>query len=156
MALLLFLGARPSDTAQFGRQHVRGETLYFVPAKTSYVRKELSPKPILPVLREIIDASPCGDLTFLVSQYGRPFSAKGFGNKMRQWCDEAGLPQCSAHGLRKAGATIAAENGATVHQLMALYDWSTTRQAEAYTRAASRRKLTTAVLPLLNGIVTGT
>lgn len=35
------------------------------------------------------------------------------GNKMREWCDEAGLPQCSAHGLRKAGAAIAAERGAT-------------------------------------------
>jgi hypothetical protein len=33
--------------------------------------------------------------------------------------DEAGLPKCSAHGLRKAGATITAENGATDRQLMA-------------------------------------
>jgi hypothetical protein len=41
----------------------------------------------------------------------------------------------TAHGLRKAGATIAAENGATVHQLMAIYDWSTPNQAEVYTRA---------------------
>lgn len=37
----------------------------------------------------------------------------GLGNKMRQWCDQAELPHCRAHGIRKAGATIAAENGAT-------------------------------------------
>nr|WP_300975481.1 tyrosine-type recombinase/integrase [Sphingomonas sp. LHG3406-1] len=38
----------------------------------------------------------------MLNELGRPFSRKGFGNKFRQWCDEAGLPHCSAHGLRKA------------------------------------------------------
>jgi hypothetical protein len=52
-----------------------------------------------------------GDLTFLVTKHGKPFTANGFGNWFRDRCDEARLPQCSAHGLRKAGATIAAENG---------------------------------------------
>jgi hypothetical protein len=40
---------------------------------------------------------------------------------MREWCNQAGLPHCSAHGLGKAGATLAAENGATLHQIMAIY-----------------------------------
>jgi hypothetical protein len=31
---------------------------------------------------------------------------------------------CTAHGLRKAGATIAANNGATAHQLMAATAWA--------------------------------
>ena len=35
-----------------------------------------------------------------------------FGNKFREWCDEAGLRHCSAHGLRKAAATRLAEHGA--------------------------------------------
>lgn len=67
--------------------------------------------PILPALQTVIDASPCGDLTFLVNDFGKPFTDAGFGNKMRKWCDQAGLRHCSAHGVRKAGATIAAENG---------------------------------------------
>jgi integrase len=54
---------------------------------------------------------------------------------------EAGLPQCSAHGLRKAGATIAAENGATDRQLMALFDWTSEKQANVYTAAANRKRL---------------
>jgi hypothetical protein len=33
-------------------------------------------------------------------------------------------------GLRKAGATVAAENGATPHQLMAIFGWNTLAQAE--------------------------
>ena len=36
------------------------------------------------------------------------FTAPGFGNKFRDWCNEAGLPHRSAHGCRKAGAKIAA------------------------------------------------
>jgi hypothetical protein len=40
--------------------------------------------------------------------------------------------------LRKAGATIAAENGATAHQLMAIFGWDTLKQAQVYTKAANR------------------
>ena len=49
--------------------------------------------PIIPELQRIIDASQAagitGELTFLVTEYGKPFSIAGFGNKFRQWCDEA-------------------------------------------------------------------
>jgi hypothetical protein len=85
--------------------------------------------------------SPTGDPTFLVTEFGRAFTADGFGNWFRKQCDDAGLPQCSAHGLRKAGATIAAEAGATDRQLMAQYDWESAAQATAYTAAADRKRL---------------
>jgi integrase len=62
-------------------------------------------------------------MTYLVTAYGRPFTVWCFGNKMRQWCNGAGLPHCAAHGLRKAGAATAAENGATSQQLMAILGW---------------------------------
>ncbi|ESZ00087.1 hypothetical protein X738_11490 [Mesorhizobium sp. LNHC209A00] len=58
---------------------------------------------------------------------------------MRQRCDEAGLPGCSAHGVRKAGATVAAENGATHEQLKAIYGWTTYQQPDHYIRKARRR-----------------
>ncbi len=51
---------------------------------------------------------------------GKPFTTSGFGNKFRDWCDEADLPHCSAHGIRKHASVIAAENGATEHQLRKL------------------------------------
>ena len=72
----------------------------------------------MPELQAAIDVGPCGNLTFLVTAHGKPFTTAGFGNRMRKWCDAAGLKDCSAHGLRKAGACIAAENGATEAQLM--------------------------------------
>ena len=96
------------------------------------------------------DASPCGDLTFLVNEFGRPFTDAGFGNKFRDWCDQANLPQCSAHGLRKAGATIAANNGATARQLMAIFGWDTIKQAEHYTRKADQKQLAEAAMHLLD------
>jgi integrase len=60
---------------------------------------------------------------------------------MRQWCDEAGLPHCSAHGLRKAGATLAAENGASAHELMSIFGWPTIKEAERDTKNAEQRRL---------------
>jgi integrase len=82
-----------------------------------------------------------GHLTFLVTQQGRPFTHAGFGMRFREWCDAAGLPHCTAHGLRKAGAVQAAQNGATASQLMAIYGWSDIKQAERYTRSADQKRL---------------
>jgi len=80
-------------------------------------------------------------MTFLVTDQGKPFSENGVGNWFRDRCDEAGLPMCTAHGLKKAGATIAAENGATTRQMMAMFDWDTPEMAEVYTRAAEQKRL---------------
>jgi site-specific recombinase XerD len=110
----------------------------------------VSQKPFLPVLEQIIAGSPCGSMTFLETAQGKPFTAAGFGNWFRDRCDEAGLPKCSAHGLKKAGATLAAENGATASQLMAMFDWSTISQAEVYTRAADRKRMAGEAMGLIN------
>ena len=138
---MLFTGARGEDVITFGRQHATTGALRYIPKKTMYRRRKMVEKPILPILARILRESPVGALTFLVTGYGKAFTEKGFGNKMRQWCDQAGLPHCTAHGLKKAGATIAADNGATLHQLMAMFDWTTPAQAEPYTRAADQKRL---------------
>jgi integrase len=51
-----------------------------------------------------------------------------------------GLPHCSAHGLRKAAAAIAAENGATERQRMDMFGWRDPKMAAHYTRAARQKK----------------
>jgi hypothetical protein len=43
--------------------------------------------------------------------------------------------------LRKAAATRAADNGATVAQLEAIFGWSGGAMAALYTRASNRRRL---------------
>ena len=73
--------------------------------------------------------------TFLVTQYGKPYTATGFGNAMRDWCDQAGLHHCSAHGLRKATLTQMANAGATPHELKAVSGHQTLTQVANYTKA---------------------
>jgi integrase len=55
-------------------------------------------------------------------------------------CRKAGIRK-SAHGVRKAGATRAANNGATVAQLEAIFGWVGGRMASHYTRSADRVRL---------------
>lgn len=56
---------------------------------------------------------------------------------------------CSAHGLRKAGATFAAENGATDSQLKAMFGWRSAKMAAHYTRKAEQKKLAGAAMSLI-------
>lgn len=155
LSLLLYLGVRRGDVVRIGPRNVHdvagGSVVKFIPNKTRYQRLIESEKPMLPALEQIIAASPCGAETFLVTEFGKPFSAAGFGNWFRDRCDEAKLPMCTAHGLRKIGATLCAEGGATDHQMMAIFDWSTPQQAQVYTRAASRRQLAASSMHLLDG-----
>src|SRR5690606_36325104 len=106
----LFTGLRISDLAQVGRQHIQNGWLKYRPSKTQNSSGVMIEIPILPSLQTTIAQSQTGDLTLLINEYGNAFTKGGLGNRVRKWCDAADLPHCSAHGLRKAGATIAAEN----------------------------------------------
>lgn len=158
LALLLFTGVRRSDVVKLGRHMEQAGSLHFVETKgaNSHAlsrKKRSAPKqrviPIVPELREVIDATPSGQLTYLVSANDLPYKETSFGNWFRDRCDEAGLKHCSAHGLRKAGAKIAAENGATAHQLMAIYGWEKLEQAELYTRQANKTLLAAQAMHLV-------
>jgi integrase len=148
LALLMWTGVRRSDVVLLGRQHVRAGWLKFTQTKNRNRNPVTTEIPLLPQLHTIIEASPTGDLTFLVTEYGLPFTVAGFGNWFRERCKEAGVPG-SAHGLRKAGAATAAENGASTLQLMSIFGWSSIKEAERYTRAAERRKMAAAAIDLL-------
>jgi len=150
LEILLFTGARRSDVVTFGRPMVQDGFLCWTEAKG----RDRAPKersiPILPELQAALAATPLtGTQTWLVTQYGRPFTTGGFGNWFREQCNAAGLTHCTAHGLRKSGATIAAENGATDRQLMAIFGWETAKQVTRYTRKADRRRLALEAMHLL-------
>lgn len=150
LALLLYTGARRSDVVVMGPAGAKDGWLTFAEKKGAGRKPKLTRIPILPPLARELAAGATGSVAWLETAFGRPFTANGFGNWFRARCDEAGLPHCSAHGLRKAGATIAAENGATEHQLMAIYGWESTKQAAVYTRKANRKKLAGAAMHLID------
>lgn len=156
LVFLLFTGLRVGDVARLGWANVSGsDRLTTEPTKTAKSSAVKIDIPILPPLRAEIDRTPKGQKTFLLSHYGRSMTSKTLGWRVSEWCNEAGLPHCSAHGLRKAGATIAAELGASEGQLMAIYGWTTLQQASHYTRSANRRRMSDSGMALVGDAWTG-
>jgi integrase len=149
LALLAYTGARRSDVVRLGKQHIRQGQLRFTAHKNRNNKPRIIDILVLPELQAVLDASPTGDMTFLLTEFGKPYTAPGFGNWFRRQCRAAGLDHCSAHGMRKAAATIAAENGASTNTLMAIFGWETAKEAERYTKAADRKRLATDGTPLL-------
>jgi integrase len=168
LALMLFLllGQRISDVAKFGKQHIRlprhiapklrrihpGRWLAFRQHKNRNSAPVDLIIPMLPQLETVLqaskDAATLGTMTFLETAHGKPHTVKGLGNWFADRCKEAGVPG-RAHGLRKAGATLAAQNGATPHQLMAIFGWKTLSQAELYTKAVQQQLMAGGAMNLL-------
>jgi integrase len=139
LEMLLNIGPRRGDVVRLGRQHLRNGEFSFKTQKTDTLVEGV---PLLPELAAAIEAMPAGNMTFLTTEQGKPFTAAGFGNWFRDACNAAGIAKgYSAHGLRKASATRLADAGASPHQLMAVFGWTTLRQPELYTRKANRKKL---------------
>ncbi len=136
MEFILLTGLRRSDVVRAGRQHLRGDVLTIRTAKTGAVVTMRLPQHLL----DLIERSPSGGMHFVVSEHGRPFTVASFGNWFSARCREAGVEK-SAHGLRKLSATLAANGGATAHQLKAQFGWSKLEQAEVYTASANRTRL---------------
>jgi len=75
--------------------------------------------PVHEALASIL-AGAATNLTFLLTDQGKPYTAAGFGNWFRDQCQAAGLRGCSAHGLRKAAARRLAEAGCSTHEIAAI------------------------------------
>jgi integrase len=143
LEIILWTWQRRGDASGFGPRHMHGGRIRYTQGKGG---KTLW-LPAAPQLTEAITAMPATGLTtFLVTEFGKPFSKAGFGNKMREWCDQAGLPHCSAHGLRKAAARRAAELEATQLQLKAAGGWSGDAEVAVYTAEADQARLAEAII----------
>jgi integrase len=141
MALLLYTPQRRSDIVRIGPQHVRNGMIVVRAQKTSRTTGVTLEIPIHPVLAEVLAKTPSGHLTFLVTEAGAPFTAPGFGNKFREYCDEADLPQCSAHGLRYAQCRRLVQAGCTVHEIKAISGHISFKMVEKYTREVEQARL---------------
>jgi site-specific recombinase XerD len=104
---------------------------------------------LLPDFLETLAVGPTGDLAFIVGERGNPMTKESFGNWFREICQEAGCPG-SAHGLRKALATRLADEGATAHELEAVFGWRGGGMASLYTRKANRTKLAESAMDKLS------
>lgn len=139
LALMLLLETvqRRGDVVRMGRQHVKGDRLRIRQSKT---RTEVSIR-ISDALKDELDRVPAGQMTFLVTGKGAPFTPAGFGNWFREQCDRAGIGHVSAHGLRKAGARQLAESGCTAHEIMSITGHKTLAEVQRYAASASGETL---------------
>jgi integrase len=137
LALLLNTGQRLSDAVRMGWQHVRDDKIT--------VRQEKTDAPLLipiaPELARVLELVPRTNMTFLLTDRGAPFSKEWFGNWMRKRCDEAGLPQCSSHGLRKLAATRLANAGCSEREIMAITGHKSVAEVSRYTKARDQAQL---------------
>src|SRR5262245_43658836 len=146
MALGLYTGQARQDVVAMGPQHVRDEVLNWVRGMTELTTGTELSIPIHPTLRAIIDATPSGHLTFLVTKFGKPFAVAGFGNWFREQCDMANLHHCSFHGLRKAASVRLAEAGCTPHEIAAITGHASLKEIVRYTQTADRKRLAAAAM----------
>jgi integrase len=136
LELMLWTGTRRGDARQLPPP--RNGRLIGKAGKTG---KEFD-LPVAPPLAAAIEAMPAvGITTLLVTGYGKPFSAAGFGNWFKDQCRAAGLPQCTAHGLRKALTRRGAEAAVTQQGLKALGQWSDDREVATYVAGVNQSRL---------------
>jgi integrase/recombinase XerD len=157
LALLLYTACRREDATRLGQQHISNGRLKYIQAKNEHRSPIEMDIPVHPDLADVVAKTKLtGRETFLVTNYGKPFSPAGFGIRFRQWCDQAGLPHCSAHGLRKATAARLAERGASPHEIMSITGHRTLQEVERYTRGARQKELADRAMAKLLGGRTGT
>lgn len=135
LELALNTAARRCNVAILTRDDIRDGRIIVDHAKGN---NEAS-VPLLATTKAALDALPAAPIKHLViTQFGKPFSIAGLGNRMRKWCNEAGLEKCSLHGLRKATSRRIAESGGTDAEGQAITGH---RKAETFThyRASANR-----------------
>lgn len=137
LAIFLYTAQRRSDAAVMRED----------PKKPGYVKvRQLKTDALLSIrmhskLKEAVAACPSGAPTFLATQYGTPYTKESLGNWFRDRCDEAGLPQCAAHGLRKAASRRLAEIGLSNQVIKSITGHTTDSEVARYTRGADQAVL---------------
>jgi integrase len=149
--IFVYTGLRIGDVAILGKQHVRGETITIDTEKNG-TRVTI---PILAPLALTLQMGPTGDLAFVATKGGKPLLKNSLGNAFHAACKAAGVNK-SAHGIRKAAATHAADQGATEAELEAIFGWSGGQMAAHYTREANRKRLAKGAMSKLDRTESGT
>lgn len=144
--LLLYTGVRRSDVVSMGKQHIKAGRISVRQEKTD-VQIWI---PIHPKLKAEIDLHT--GLTFLVTQYGSPFTPAGFTAWFVARAVLAGVEGRTPHGLRKAAGRRMAEAGATAKEIAAVLGHTSLDEVETYTRDADQRRLAdSAMRKLIDG-----
>lgn len=140
MTLMLYTGAAKCDAVKLGKGNIRDGRLTYRRRKTKKNPEGFEVSiPIHPYLAEALSHVRADAFTFLETRYGKARSEKSLGGDMRKWCDDAGLPNCTAHGLRKAICRRIAEIENDVFKVMSVSGHKDIKQAQKYIEAFGRK-----------------
>lgn len=137
LTVLLTTGCRRSDAHVMGRQHVKDGNVRVKQAKGgAWV--------IIPAHKDLIalvDDMPADQMTFILTEYGKPFTRGGFTNWFGERATLAGLDGLTPHGLRKAVGRRLAEAGCSEKQIAAVLGHTDPNTAKIYTKDADQARL---------------
>jgi integrase len=144
LELLYETGAACVDAVKLGPHNIVDGLVVFDRQKTG----TRSYCPLTPALERELAAAAVVTIAgpWLRTRDGKPFDPGYFGERLRNWAAQAGIPKgYTAHGIRKRAATDDANAGRTAHELMAKYGWDDIDQAAHYTRSADKKRLAMAM-----------
>ncbi|WP_198174116.1 tyrosine-type recombinase/integrase [Mesorhizobium xinjiangense] len=141
VVLLMYTGIRLSDLRQIGPQHRRGDKFVLRLFKNRNRTPVTLEIPIHPVLDAVLAMHPVKGMNYMLTEFGKPYTTKGLGNRISEWFDQAGLKHCSAHSVRKGLATNLAESEATDSMLDGFFGWRDGKTSKIYTRKKRQAKL---------------
>lgn len=127
-ALLLYGAQRSGDVRAMTHDTIAQGRIQLKQSKTS----SAIDVPIVPPLREALDAGPLGATLLLETRDGEAFTPKGFYGLMKKACIKAGLSHCSPHGLRKSAARRCREAGCSDDEGMAITGHKTVKEYRRY------------------------
>lgn len=156
VAIQMYTGLRVSDLALLGPQHRRRDTFklrLFKNRNRTPVDIDIT---IHPILEAVLATHKVTALTYLVTEFGKPFSVKGLGNRISDWWRQAGMPHITSHSVRKGLATDVAHNEATDSMLEAMFGWKDSKTSKIYTRNAERARLAKQTVAKINWDGVGT
>lgn len=143
LSILMWTGCRVEDLTLLGRRHecvIEGvEALRWTPLKKHSTEVMI---PLLEPLKAATRAPTVQGATYLLGRGGQPYSSGDSMSAMViRWCQQAGLINRSAHGVRKGLSEILAESGCSQYELMAILGHSEAKTSETYTRRVERWRL---------------
>lgn len=86
-----------------------------------------------------------------MTAYGKPFTAAGFGNRMREWCKQGRATGLLYPWSTEGAAARLAELGCTEFEIMAITGHQTSKEVTRYTKAASQRFRAESALAKMTG-----
>jgi integrase len=154
--LALYSGCRVCDLHQLGPQHVKNGWLHWTENKgrdsTALKRRPKTKRrewKIHPELAASIATTTHGIRHFIVRADGKPFAKPDrLSRAFVLWAREAGIDK-TAHGIRKLGATMLADNGADLITIRDFLGHSSFAEAQTYIAARDKRRVSERAIELI-------